>query len=142
VRCYALAEISTRGNGAGVVDARGFVVHRDVRDARLGKTLFEAVAAGCACGSVLNHLRDLAAGAGVYDAGVVAGSCAIVRLHEAWVADAVVGGWCSYASVAFLHDDGEDKAGVDAGGGSDRLDCSGDFVSFGVRVGWDAKLGT
>jgi hypothetical protein len=139
---YALAEIPPRGNGTGVVDARGFVVHGDIRDACLGKTLLEAVTAGCACGAVLDHLRDFADGAGIHDAGVVAGSCSIVRLHKAWVADAVVGGWCSYATIAFLQDDSEDEAGIDASGGSDRLDCGGYFLRFGVGVIWDAKLGT
>jgi hypothetical protein len=39
-----------------------------------------------------------------------------VRLHEAWVSDAVVGGWGSDAAVGFLHHDCEDEAGVYAGG--------------------------
>lgn len=65
-----------------------------------------------------------------------------MRLHKTWVADAIVGGWCSNAAIAFLHEDGEDEAGVDAGGCADGLNCGGDFVHFGFRVLCDAKLGT
>jgi hypothetical protein len=64
----------------------------------------------------------LAGGAGVLDRAVVAGSGAVVRLHESWVADAVVGGWGADTTVAFLHHDGEDEARVDAGGCADGLD--------------------
>lgn len=42
-------------------------------------------------------------------------------LHQTWILDAVVGGDDAHASVGFLHDDGEDEAGVDTGGGRDAL---------------------
>jgi len=104
--CYSLAEIFGRGDGARVVDTRGLVVHGDVGCTGLGKTLLQPIAAGRTSRTVCNHLRDFAGGAGVLDGSVVAGSCSVVRLHEAWVADAVVGGWCADATIAFLHHDG------------------------------------
>lgn len=140
--CDALPEILGWRDGTGVVDARGFVVHGDVGGACLGDTLLQAVAAGCPSCTVLDHLHDLAGGAGVLDGAVVAGSGTIVRLHESWVADAVVGGWGADATVAFLHHDGEDEARVDAGGCADGLDGGGDFVDFGFGVLRDAELGT
>ena len=65
-----------------------------------------------------------------------------MRLHEAWVADAVVGGGCSYAAVALLHDDREDEARVDASVGADFLNGRRDLGQFSFRVLGDAELGT
>jgi len=58
-----------------------------------------------------------------------------VRLHEAWVFDAIVGGGCSDTAVGFLHHDCEDEAGVYAAGccyGADGALDAGDFVVGGV----------
>ena len=52
-------------------------------------------------------------------------------LHETRIFDTVVGGDDADAAVGLLHDDGEDEASVDAGGGRDALDAAldvGDLV--------------
>jgi hypothetical protein len=106
VCCDSLSEILGRGDRAGVVDTRGLVVHGDVGSTCLGKTLLQPIAAGRTSCTVCDHLRDFALGAGVLDGSVVAGSCSVVRLHEAWVNNTIVGGWCAHAAITFLHHDG------------------------------------
>lgn len=61
----------------------------------------------------------------------MARSGAGVALHEAWVADAVVGGGGSDAAVGFLDHDCEDEAGVDASGRGDGRDGALDVADFG-----------
>lgn len=75
------------------------------------------------------------------DRAVVAGSSAVVVLHQSWVANSVVCGWSADTAVRFLHYDGEDEACVDASAGGDTVDGGlhrGDFV--GGVVG-DGELG-
>jgi hypothetical protein len=78
----------------------------------------------------------------LYAATVVARSGAVVGLHEAWVHDAVVGGWYTDATVAFLHYDCEDESRIDALGGRDRLDRGVYVVDFVGGVVRDVPLST
>jgi hypothetical protein len=65
-----------------------------------------------------------------------------VALHETWVDHAVVGGGCSHATVALLHDDSENKTSIDAGGVGHGLDATGDVVHLVVGVVGNIPLGT
>lgn len=71
----------------------------------------------------------------------VAGAGAIVGLHEAGVVVGADGGDDADAAGRFLHDDGEDKARVDFGGGADGEDRGAQFVGFGLAVEGDVPLG-
>jgi len=63
-----------------------------------------------------------------------------VYLHESWVEYRVFG--CDDADTArgLLHNDGQDHARVDAGGGGDGLDGGLHVGEFGVGVVWHAPL--
>ena len=110
-------------HAAGIVAAEGLVVV-----VIAGIELLEAVAGLGALGAVADHLEDAAAGVGRVegDAGV--------GLHDARVADAVVGGADADVAAGFLHDDAEDDAGVDAGLGRDLLDGGLDEAHFARAV--------
>lgn len=121
----AVLQEAAGGDGARVVHAGSLVELGDTAAADLGEELLEAVARGGAHGAVLDHALDRVLGAGV---DVVAGVVAVVRLHHAGVGDAVVGGGGADAAVGLLHGNGEDEAGVDAGG-------LGDVLNGGLEVG-------
>lgn len=90
--CDPGAEILGRCDGARVVDSGGFVEFADISGARLSDTLLEAVAGGGASCSVGDHLGDCASWARVLDGAIVTCSTSVMRLHEAWISDSVVGG--------------------------------------------------
>jgi hypothetical protein len=52
----------------------------------------------------------------------VAGSVAVVALHETWIADTVVGGVDAYAAAGLLEHDGKDEAVVNTSLPGDLLD--------------------
>ena len=91
--------------------------------------LGQAVAGVGSGGALADHGGDDVVGARVLDpAVVVAGAGAVVALHDARVADAVVGRRGAHAAAALLEDDGEDEAVVDAGLVGDLLDCVPDLA--------------
>lgn len=130
----AVVEVAVVGRAA-VVDAGGGVELAAAVVARVslgrGEGLLEAVAGRGAAGAVADHLGNLAGRAGV-EAGAAAG--AVVRLHEAGVADAVVRGGHADAALALLHDNGEDEALVDARLAGHGVDGVLDVANLGGRV--------
>ena len=95
-------------HGPGVVAAERLVVV-----VVPGVELLEAVPGRGTLGAVADHLEDAA-----FRIARVEGDAG-VGLHDARVADAVVGGADADVAAGFLHDDAEDDAGVDAGLGGD-----------------------
>jgi hypothetical protein len=73
--------------------------------------LLQAIPTGRPLGPIPNHLQDTA----LRVRGVKAG--AGMRLHEPGVLDAIIGRGHADVPRGFLHDGGEDGAGVDARGG-------------------------
>ena len=63
-----------------------------------------------------------------------------MRLHQAWVDDAVVGCLHADAAVGLLHHDCEDEALVDSRLGCYARDGSLDVVDLGRRVVLEAEL--
>lgn len=55
-----------------------------------------------------------------------------MRLHESWISDPVVGCRGADTAIAFLEDDGEDEARIDAGGRGNGLNGGGDIGDFAV----------
>ena len=116
-------------HAGGGVDGLGVGVAEDARGG--GEGLLEAVAGGGAGGAVGDHLEDGGGGAGV-DAVAAAGP--VVRLHEARVDDAVVGGRGPDAPLGLLHHDRQDEALVDARLPRHLLDRRVDVGDLRVRV--------
>ena len=110
-------------HGSGVVPAEGLVVV-----VVAGVELLEAVAGRGALGAVADHLEDAALGVAVVEGDTGVG------LHDARVADAVVGGADADVAPGFLHDDAEDDALVDAGLRADFLDGLFDEADFAGAV--------
>lgn len=124
MRGNAVLELPGARDAARVVQARGAVKGRDVAAAGAVDDLREALARRGARGALADHLVDGVVGARVlHPAVVVAGALAVVVLHQARVADAVVCRRRAHAAARLLHDDGEDEAVVDAGGGGGLLDA-------------------
>lgn len=111
----AIIQVGVVG-GARIEEARSDIDSLGMRIRRmgpgLGHELFEARAGRSARDAVVNHLRDFAGRAGRH---VGARAAAIVRLHQAWIDDAVVGGGHVHAAFGFLHDRGQNKSLVDFG---------------------------
>ena len=110
-------------HGPGVVAAERFVVV-----VVPGVQLLEAVSGRGPLGPIADHLEDAALGVARVE------SDAGVGLHDARVADAVVGGADADVAAGFLHDDAEDGAGVDAGLGGHLLDGGLDEADFAGAV--------
>lgn len=93
-----------------------------------GVQLLQSIPRRRALRTVADHLKDATLRvAGIErDAGV--------GLHDARVADAVVGRADADVAAGFLHDDAEDGAGVDAGFGRDTLDGGLDVGDFAGAV--------
>lgn len=118
------------GDSPRVVNTGG-PVELALAGARLDQDLLQPVAGGRAEGAVLDHAFDLVLGArGLAEARMGA----LVRLHQARVGVAVVGRPDAHAAIGFLHDNGEDEAGVDAAGLADRLDGRLELGRFLLRV--------
>ena len=137
----AIVEIAVVGRAA-VVNTSTSIILADTTITSIalsrGNSLLETVAKGGTGRAVPDHLRDLAGRARV-DARAAAG--AVVGLHEARVADAVVGRRGADAAFAFLHDYGQDEAVVYAGFAGDLVDCAFDVVDFcGGVVGAPAVI--
>lgn len=121
LRCNPLTQIPGCINRARIVDSRSFIEPRDSSRVREINTLSQAITIVCSRAPLANHLGDDAGWARVLNlacdstaAGiVVAGTVAIVALHQAWVAHAEVGRAHAHAAAGFLHDDGENETVVD-----------------------------
>lgn len=143
MRGDTVSQVPARGDRARVIHAGGDVVLAIVAGPGLRDELLQPRAVGRAISAVLDHTGDLGAGAWVLDvAAAVAGPGAVVALHETRVLDAIVGGRSADATVALLHDDGEDEAGVDASRCTDSLDCSPHTLVLRVLVVGDTELRT
>jgi len=136
------AEVSARIDGAGVVDAGGFEVLAVIGSSRACDALLQAIPGTSSSRTILDHLSNLGLRTWVLDRGVMASSCAVVALHETWVAHTVVGGWGSNASVGFLDDNCENETRVDAGGCGDGCDGALDVADFVGRGVGNIPLGT
>lgn len=97
----------------------------------LGQSLLETIAREGPAGTITDHLGDLAGRAGIL---ARAAARAVVRLHEAGVADAVVGGGHANAALALLHHDGEDETTVHTRLAGDLGDDALDVADLVVRV--------
>lgn len=128
-------ELAGGGDGARVVDAGGAVEGRDVTTAGLVDAVGKTVAVVGAGGTLADHPVDGVVGArGLDVAVVVAGVVAVVVLHQAGVADAVVGGAHADAAARLLHDDGEDEAMVNTSAAGGLLDAVPDGADLGAAV--------
>lgn len=124
-----------------VINPRGAIKVRVVALPALVDALRQAIAVARAARAVVDHLADGGRRARVlHRAAVVARRGAVVVLHQAWVAHAVVGGRGADAAAGLLHQDGEDEAVVDAGLLGDGLDAVVDGADFGAAVVGDAEL--
>lgn len=102
--------ISLEPRVSTVVNACGAVILRYIRRSGLAQTLHKSIARSSAGSAVHNHLLNLTAGARILDhAAGIAGAGACVILHQSWVLDRPRGSNNAYATVGFLHDDGEDE---------------------------------
>lgn len=102
---------------SGVVDTGGTVEGRDIATARLVDAVGKAITRVGTGGTFTDHLVDGGRRARVLDVAVfVAGSFAIVILHQAWVAYSVVGCLDTDTAVGLLHHNRKDEAVVDACG--------------------------
>lgn len=122
-------------DGAGIVDPGGAVEDLGVVGASIVDALREAVPVVGAGGAFADHLGDGVRRARVrYVVVIVAGSAAVVVLHEPRVADAKVGRGDPHAAAGFLHHDSKNEAVVDLGVGGDGLDRVVDRADFVARV--------
>ena len=131
----AVLEVSAGSDGATVVDASSLVEAGDVAVGsvpvgRLVDAVGKTIAGAGAGGAVGDHLGDGRLRARVGNAVLVAGSGTVVVLHQAGVADAVVGGGDADAATGLLHDDGKDKSVVDTGLLGHLLDGVPDFADL------------
>lgn len=110
-------------HAAGVIPTEGLVVVPI-----LGMQLLQPISILGALGAIADHLQDTSLGIGRVEGD------AVVRLHDARVADAVVGGGDADVAAGFLNDDAEDAADVDAALARDLLDGLVDVVDLGVAV--------
>ena len=94
----AIAKV-VAGDRSGVVDAGSAVVLGDIGSASLSNALLQAIALRGSFDTVPEHLGDGVGGARVLSGTIVAARRAIVVLHEARVADAVVGGRSPHTAV-------------------------------------------
>ena len=118
LRCNPAAQISGWINRARIVDSRGFIEPRDTSRVRQVDTLSQTIPTLRSRGSLADHLGDDTGRARVLHLARViamAGTIAVVALHQARVAHAVVGRWYADATAGFLYHDGEDEAVVDFG---------------------------
>lgn len=93
MRRNALAEVARAVDRARVVESGGDVEGRDIAFTGLVNGLSQAIAAACACGAIANHACNDTLGARILHHAshiAVTGVCAIVVLHEARVANAIV----------------------------------------------------
>lgn len=122
--CDAVLEVARVRDGARVVEARCAVKRRDVAVALAVERLREALALGRAGRALGDHLVYGTRRARIlYASVVVARGLAVVVLHQARVAHAVVGRLDAHAAARLLHDDGQDEAMVDARRRSGLLDA-------------------
>ena len=116
--CNPVAQITGWINRARIVDSRGFIEPRDTSRVRQVDTLSQTIPTTRSCGSLADHLRDDVVRARVLHLTceiAMAGTIAVVTLHQARVAHAVVGRWYANAAAGFLYHDREDEAVVDFG---------------------------
>lgn len=141
VSSNTLAKVTGRSDGARVVDTGSTVVGFDGGDISLVEAVGKANAAGGSSGTLADHALDLGLGARVLDdAAAVAAGSAVVVLHEARVVNGVARGGYADTASRLLHDDGEDEAVVDIGGGSNGFDGRLDVVDFSGGVIGHVKL--
>lgn len=141
MRGNAVLQAPTRSDAATVINPRGAIKVGIIALAALIDTLGQAIAITRASSAIRYHLADGAGRAGVlHHAIVVARRGAVVVLHQAGIAHAVVGGRGAHAAAGFLHHDGEDEAVVDAGLLGDGLDAVVDGAYFRAVVVGDAEL--
>jgi len=137
----ALPKIARRIHTVGIVCPRCLAKGTCIAAARSIDQLSETRSASSPSGTLADHACDLILGAErLYLVVVVAGRLAVMVLHEAGVADTVVGGVDSDAAFGLLHDDGEDEAMIDLRGLSDRFDRGLDICVLFVCVGGNREL--
>ena len=134
------AQITIRSNRSRIINPGPLIKRRNIAGSTRINNTRKAITGRSTGRTIRDHLLDLAVRAGVLDTAVRASAGSVVVLHEAWVADAVVGGGYAYAAAGLLHDDGEDVAVVDEGLLGDGLDGAADGVDFGVGVVGDVEL--
>jgi hypothetical protein len=61
-------------------------------------------------------------------------------LHESWISHAIIGGGSADTAIAFLEQNGQDEARVDAGLASNLLNASTDDCRLVIRVSSDLEL--
>lgn len=91
----------------------------------------KTVAVRGASGAVADHLGDGRSRAWA-DTGTASG--AVVRLHQARVDNAIVGGWGADAALALLHDNGKNETVVNASVARKLLDSAVDVGNLLGRV--------
>jgi len=93
--------------------------------------LLQTVASGGSLNAVLNHLQDLVRWA---RADTITGTSAIMRLHQSWVGDTVVGSRDADAALALLHDDSQNETRINARRSSYLVDRAVDGLGLFSRV--------
>lgn len=104
------------------------------------QTLNQSISIQCPLCTVNNHLGNARC--------LVRSTCTVayerwttIRLHQAWVADAIGirGSNNVDAASGFLHDDGKNKAMINERSFSDLLNRGQDVVSLIQRVAWSSR---
>lgn len=126
-----LAKITRGRDAARVVDASSLVDLLRAGSLEVGHNLLETVTRGSARGTILDHTEDLVVGARI-GVGAVVGTGVI--LHQTRVGDRNGSSRDADASLALLHDSGEDEARVDTRRLGDVLNGRFDLVGLVVGV--------
>ena len=92
------------------------------------KQLFQPWPTSSSCRAVSDHLQNAACRILRIE------SDPVVRLHDAWVDDAVVGGSHTDIASGLLHDDAKDSSDVEISFAGNSLDGVLDEVNFRVRI--------
>lgn len=132
------AKIARGRDAARVVDASSLVNLLRASSLEVSENLLETVTRGSARGTVLDHAEDLVVGARV-GVGAVVGTGVI--LHQTRVGDRDRSGRDADASLALLHDSGEDEARVDTRRLGHVLNRGLDLVDLFVGVVLGVELG-
>lgn len=98
-----------------------------------GKELLKTVSVNGASGAIADHLNDPVI-ATATNTSISTSTIAVVGLHKARVANAIVGGRGADTTNRLLHDDSEDEAVVDASLARDLLDSGVDIGNLLLGV--------
>lgn len=112
-------ELAGAGNGSRVVNSGSAVKGRDITSAGLVDAVGKTITIVGTSSAFANHLVNGVGWARVANiTALIASSTSVVVLHQAGIANSIVGGGSSNTSARLLHDDSQDEAVVNTSCGS------------------------